>query len=394
MAGSDEEVALGVEATRPAKKRKSDKDPEDEDDEPEPAAATKPKRKTDALASPEAFIAATREGDAYIDALVGSDPAGAAATAFAIISKARWRNVERMQTQLLSTGLVADRLIWVVGLGEAGEYSKAGALGRIVEGGGLCASRNAAMDEARNMGCRFVVEVSDDLQWCTVIREGASLASMTAADGKAGWSKPKDMAAQNVAGNDKLACSLPAAAKLLRAVMGGAGKGGARLGGGYPNTNYGLAAGCAPLAKDCFIVGDFVVVDVERTTLRFDERIALKEDYDYTAQHLYEHGSVARSNRILAQFEHYKNAGGAVDARTDDLEQRSIAILRHKWPGAFPQHTTRGENEVRFRWDSRGSIVGGKHEIKQPPPPAGVDKAVYKPKGGQRTVTSFFAKRT
>ena len=34
-----------------------------------------------------------------------------------------------------------------------------------------------------------------------------------------------------------------------------------------------------------FVVGDFIVVDVG-TDLRFDTSMVLKEDYDYTAQHL------------------------------------------------------------------------------------------------------------
>jgi len=46
----------------------------------------------------------------------------------------------------------------------------------------------------------------------------------------------------------------------------------------------------APATTEHFIVGDFIVVDVRgeggTRGLRFDERFQLKEDYDFTAQHL------------------------------------------------------------------------------------------------------------
>ena len=52
-------------------------------------------------------------------------------------------------------------------------------------------------------------------------------------------------------------------------------------------------------------VGD---LDAARTSLRFDERMTLKEDYDYTAQHLHEHGAVARSNRVFITATHCARA--------------------------------------------------------------------------------------
>ncbi len=66
---------------------------------------------------------------------------------------------------------------------------------------------------------------------------------------------------------------------------------------------------------------------------------------------------VARSNRVIVKAQHYTNAGGAVADRNDAREQYNIAVLRHKWPGVFPQHGTRGPNEVRswnFEWEGWG----------------------------------------
>ena len=122
----------------------------------------------------------------------------------------------------------------------------------------------------------------------------------------------------------------------------------------------------------------------------------LKEDYDYTAQHLHEHGAVCRSNRILCLFEHYTNSGGAVDVRDDVREQFVIQLLHHKWPGAFRQHGTRGPNEVIFAWDQRDKSLGGRKTHERVPPPEGIPPVdiVRKPKGGQTTLTGFLKKKS
>ena len=50
---------------------------------------------------------------------------------------------------------------WIVGKGEAGDYRAGGAV-NVVEGGGLCASRNMAIDLAAKAG-KTCVQLSDDL---------------------------------------------------------------------------------------------------------------------------------------------------------------------------------------------------------------------------------------
>ena len=333
------------------------------------------------------------EGDAYVASVLGEGEGrlGAVAGAgllFCIISKSRWTNVKPMEAWLLGGGLAADRILWVVGRGEAEEYERAGAKGRVLEGGGLCNSRNRALDEARAAGVACV-QLSDDLKKCEVIRAGASLAHF---HDEELWEKPENLKKANAAGGDKLQATPVAACALLLALLRATGR---RLAGCYPNANPGLAAGVPPVGAHHFIVGDCLVVDVQRTQLRFDERITLKEDYDYTAQHMHEHGAVCRSNRVLCLWEHYSNPGGAVDARCDEREQHSIALLKHKWPGAFRQHGTRGPNEVQFAWDQRDVSLGGKKTHVRPPPPKGIDETPIerKPKDGQKTMTSFFKKK-
>jgi len=139
----------------------------------------------------------------------------------------------------------------------------------------------------------------------------------------------------------------------------------AHLGGVYCTPNEGQAMNSHPTNSDAFILGDLMVID-PASTPRFDELMTLKEDYDLTAQHLAKYGAVARSNRVVIRAAHYTNAGGAVADRTDSKEQYNIGVLRHKWPGVFPQHNTRGVNEVNMRWRSRSDILGGKKDVPRP----------------------------
>ena len=76
-------------------------------------------------------------------------------------------------------------------------------------------------------------------------------------------------------------------------------------------------------AASHFVVGDFVVVQPS-SQLRWDEAMTLKEDYDFTCQHIYEFGRVARCNRLLILAEHYVNAGGAVAIRNSKREAQNI----------------------------------------------------------------------
>ena len=78
-----------------------------------------------------------------------------------------------------------------------------------------------------------------------------------------------------------------------------------------------------------FIIGDFLVV--KNSPERFDENMTLKEDYDFTLQHIKSYGGVIRNDDILCNFEHYTNSGGAVSIRTTDEEQKNILYLKNKW---------------------------------------------------------------
>merc|ERR1712032_861259 len=98
-----------------------------------------------------------------------------------------------------------------------------------------------------------------------------------------------------------------------------------------------------------FILGDFFAAEV--SDCRFDERLSLKEDYDFTCSHLSRYGEVFRCNRMIITAKHETNAGGACDARdaAGTKEQYNISILRTKWPDAIQDHPTRA-NQIVLRW--------------------------------------------
>lgn len=118
----------------------------------------------------------------------------------------------------------------------------------------------------------------------------------------------------------------------------------ARLAGVAPTSNAFYAS--HKIKRRHFIVGDLVMV--EPCDLFFDASLPLKEDYDYTCQHLEKYGAVARIDWILAHFRHRDNAGGAVAVRTPELEQEAIATLMQKWPGWIKLNPKRA-NEVLLR---------------------------------------------
>jgi hypothetical protein len=208
-----------------------------------------------------------------------------------VISHKRSDNVKRM-TEL------CGKATWYVGAGEAAEYKKAGAK-RVVESGKLCRSRNAAMDDGFEE-CDYVVELSDDLKRLSLAKNKKDQEPLTF-DGA------------------------------VTSMMNQSKRTGARLMGCAPTANLFYFDPKKKVTTNAFIVGDFIAI--KKTKLRFDEDMRLKEDYDYTLQHINQFGAVARLNDIMATFLHRTNTGGACDYRTSKLEQEAISQLKTKWPG-------------------------------------------------------------
>jgi hypothetical protein len=227
----------------------------------------------------------------------------------AIISKNRISNVEKIQS------LIGLPCSWIVGAGEAEAYIAAGAHSAY-EGGGLCDSRNRAIDLAQEQDA-FCIEVSDDL---TKLEFASSKTTK------------------------EPATFLDVVSTMVNVMKNT----GFKLAGVAPTANPFFFNPDKPLRTDKFIVGDLIAVAPD-TDLRFDTELKLKEDYDLTLQHLHTYGGVSRIDWILASFKHRTNKGGAVDYRNSEREQQAIDYLKTKWVGEIIDNSRRPD-EILMKW--------------------------------------------
>jgi hypothetical protein len=232
----------------------------------------------------------------------------------AIISSGRPGNAPAMEQHVIGGGL--PRPMWYVAAGEAPDYRYCGAT-YVIEAGPLCVARNVALEEATRQGLPCV-QLSDDLR-------------------RVGWANGTKAA-------DVEPITLGQAVQRMLDAMA---ETGAMLAGGAPTANpYFSRPG---VHRSAFIVGDLIVVRTPTCGLRFDEKLRLKEDYDYTLQHLATFGRVARVGQLLPVFAHRTNKGGAVAVRTPELEDETIDYLMAKWPGQLRPNSRR-PHEILLRW--------------------------------------------
>ena len=223
-----------------------------------------------------------------------------------IISARRPKSVTKMQT-------FAPNARWYVAIGEAEDYRAEGAT-NVTEAGSLIEARNKALEDAfaENKAC---VQLSDDLTKLSIVNDDLSLNPMSVED----------------------------AVNLMEKMCNATGS---KLAGVAPVPNTFYFNPKKPVKTHHFIVGDFIYIQPSRP--RFDSNLLLKEDYDFTAQHIRDYDGVARCDFLFANFKHRTNAGGAVAYRTPEIEQESIALLKSKWGEAIKDNPRR-PNEILFR---------------------------------------------
>lgn len=207
-----------------------------------------------------------------------------------------------------------NQYIFCVKAGEADAYRAAGCR-HVYETGSLMQSRNWALEHAFD-NKQICVQLSDDIKSVKL--------------------NP------HVASGKKEAVSLDHAIKVmvekLTAVTG------LRLLGIPPTSNAFFAKSI--LSKNTFCIGDALFVKPSEP--RFDNNLSLKEDYDFTLQHIDRYGLTARYQRFLWDFQHYSNAGGAVAYRDEAREQKNINYLLRKWPKNLRLNPKR-KNEILLK---------------------------------------------
>ena len=68
-----------------------------------------------------------------------------------------------------------------------------------------------------------------------------------------------------------------------------------------------------------------------KTDLRFDERLPLKEDYDFTLQNLNRYRKVLRVNKYFYRVRQVEQAGGCAFYRNMEEKKRQMILLQKKW---------------------------------------------------------------
>tara|TARA_R110002096_G_scaffold256780_1_gene450088 strand:- start:1270 stop:1959 length:690 start_codon:yes stop_codon:yes gene_type:complete len=95
--------------------------------------------------------------------------------------------------------------------------------------------------------------------------------------------------------------------------------------------------------KNAFCIGDMLFI--KPSDPRFDEKLTLKEDYDFTLQHIEKYGVCIRYQKYMWSFKHYDNKGGAVDYRSEIEEKKNIRYLKAKWGSKIALNPKR-KNEI------------------------------------------------
>lgn len=84
-----------------------------------------------------------------------------------------------------------------------------------------------------------------------------------------------------------------------------------------------------PFALSSFVGAPFTVHVAHR--LRYDERLSLKEDYDFTLQLLNAHRKVLRVNSVYYLTLQMAQPGGCATYRNLDAERAQLRLLQRKW---------------------------------------------------------------
>jgi len=73
------------------------------------------------------------------------------------------------------------------------------------------------------------------------------------------------------------------------------------------------------------------IIGIVKNDIRYDERLKVKEDYDYSMQHIAKYGGAFRNCKYGIDVIHLTNEGGCVAYRTKDVEMQAYNTLVKKW---------------------------------------------------------------
>lgn len=100
------------------------------------------------------------------------------------------------------------------------------------------------------------------------------------------------------------------------------------------------------------VVGNFMGIIEDGQ--RFDERLKLKEDYDFSLQSLHKYRRILRVNKYSWAVHHHETDGGCKTYRAFDTESQAIKILQKKWGSKIVSLHPKKAYEIRVRVPVKG----------------------------------------
>lgn len=85
-----------------------------------------------------------------------------------------------------------------------------------------------------------------------------------------------------------------------------------------------------PFSTTAYIGGPFQAI-MRGCELRYDEQLPLKEDYDFTLQHLNRYRCTFRVNKAYYMARQSEQRGGCATYRSMDREKEQLVALQQKW---------------------------------------------------------------
>lgn len=102
-----------------------------------------------------------------------------------------------------------------------------------------------------------------------------------------------------------------------------------------------------PFSTNKYIGGPFQGF-LNGNTLRYDEDLNLKEDYDMTLQNLKKYGGCLRFNFASYDVKQAKQSGGCAAQRNSSEEERQFNLLQNKWGSKIVQRDNKSKRSFDF----------------------------------------------
>jgi hypothetical protein len=101
-----------------------------------------------------------------------------------------------------------------------------------------------------------------------------------------------------------------------------------------------------PFSTCAYIGGPFQAI-MRGCELRYDERLPLKEDYDFTLQHLNKYRCTFRVNKAYYMVRQSEQRGGCATYRSMEREREQLFALQAKWGSSIVQVDTGRKAHMR-----------------------------------------------